>query len=162
MKIKLSKTDWKTIGQKMGWLKTAQMLSDGSPPWENEPERKESSDTVGVDMEDMELEEYPGVIFAGKYEIDYWVNYPHDEGEWNSEDISIRNIRVTNVHCSWLADGTLCPQNLEEVKEKIGELLKDPRHGWDHEEHIREHAMGNDPRPTPSDPDDARKNLGME
>jgi hypothetical protein len=24
MKIKLSKTDWKTIGQKMGWLKTAQ------------------------------------------------------------------------------------------------------------------------------------------
>ena len=56
MKIKLSKSDWEIIGLKMGWVKTAQMLSDGSPPWENEPEREESSDTVGVDMEDMELE----------------------------------------------------------------------------------------------------------
>jgi hypothetical protein len=44
MKIKLSKTDWKSIGQKMGWLKTAQSTyGDGYWPERDGP-RKEPGD----------------------------------------------------------------------------------------------------------------------
>jgi hypothetical protein len=44
MRIKLSKTDWKSIGQKMGWLKTAQSTY-GDEYWpERDGPRKEPGD----------------------------------------------------------------------------------------------------------------------
>jgi hypothetical protein len=50
MRIKLSKTDWKSIGQKMGWIKIAQpedyepdMMDSAEPPEELDPSFEEDN-----------------------------------------------------------------------------------------------------------------------
>lgn len=153
MKIKLSKSDWASIGSKMGWFKKAQAFA----PWERE-EPHRISDKVDIDMESMSVDEFPDVVFNGMYTISYDYAFPEVEG--GDDEISIRDISVVQIGCEWVAEGKACPsdQEMEMAKKIIRGYLLNPKHGWDHEDQIRQDAKEKDDRPY-YDPDSERKNL---
>ena len=59
MKIKLSRSDWKEIGAKMGWLKTAQVSRN--PEWALEPKEIRVEKTMYAEEFSDEMPEIMGV-----------------------------------------------------------------------------------------------------
>ena len=157
MKIKLSQSDWRRIGEQMGWMKTAQWggRSDDGPPDPEEGE-KLNGETVDVEMEDMEVPEFPGVLFGGTYTIMYDYEFPvRDEGD---DEVNILDISVKEVLCTHVAQGAECPSEdkMEAVKGAIKKSLMNPKNGYPHEDDVREDARSKDPRHH-EDPDLWRK-----
>lgn len=66
MKIKLSKSDWKSIGTKMGWLKAAQVSRN--PEWALEPKEIRVEKTMYAEEFSDEMPEIMGVANSG-YQI---------------------------------------------------------------------------------------------
>jgi len=156
MKIKLSKSDWEAIGSKMGWIKSAQWSGRSDDYPDDESEGEEVSGVVDVDMTQMSLDEFPDVEFGGLYTISYVYKFPPDRYPDGDDSIEIKDIQVKEIHCEWVAEGKNCPDEagLSLAKEKMRALLLDPRHGWDHEDQIREDARSDRPY---EDPDAERK-----
>lgn len=156
MRIKLSKEDWEKIGQKMGWIKSAQWSGRSDDYPDDESEGEKISGNFDVDMTDMYVDEFPNVEFGGVYNISYNYTFPPERWPESDDSIEIVNIKVKEIHCDWVGEGAVCPEgeDLERARGIIRGYLLDPSHGWDHKDQIREDARAE--RPYRDDEDDHR------
>lgn len=156
MRIKLSQSDWMEIGNKMGWVKTSQW--DGrSDDYPEDDDQDTVDGVVNVEMMDMDVDEFPNILFDGSYDIKYKYTFPPRRNPDGDDSIEIKDIQVKEINCEWVGEGGQCPDEAGMIiaKAKIRELLLDPKHGWDHDDHIRKDVSDNTPY---EDPDAERKN----
>jgi len=160
MNIKLSQSEWRRIGRMAGWLKGAGWggRSDDGPPDPEEGEKLRGME-VEVPFEDIDVPEYPGVLFNGTYIIEYDYEFPvHDGGD---DEITINDIWVNGIRCSPdpMTPDAACPSEEEMARGPswaVRRELLDPKNGFPHRDHVREDAQGNDPRPDPEAYDEDR------
>lgn len=136
MRIKLSKSDWENIGQKMGWLKKQAYASDY---------------TYEYHFDDIQLPEFPDHGFSGTATITYV--WHHEEGDRISpgmDEPEIKEITIEESDLQCVDENGECPAPAG-AKEKIEEFL----HGSERVmEKIRENYENQ--RQEPHDEDERR------